>query len=202
MEQQDQTGLQWRTRALSALLPAFAVLLVVFEFFDANGMMEPAPGSEPSLAAALSGGLFAFAFLACVVMSAMWLHKANANLRAAGIEMTHSPSWSWGWYFIPIANLYKPYQAMREIWNESHRLRDTFAANDEGLLRIWWGCWIVGNIVSNVSSRLATIAGGRTFIVLNVIEAITLGAAALLLLRIVREVTAAQADLGKASVFD
>ena len=50
----------------------------------------------------------------------MWIHRANRNARGLGAEgMTFTPGWSVGWYFIPIANLWKPFQAMKEIWQAS-----------------------------------------------------------------------------------
>jgi hypothetical protein len=51
-----------------------------------------------------------------------WIYRSNNNLRAlSGESMTFTPGWSVGWYFIPIANLWKPYQVMNEIWKVSHK---------------------------------------------------------------------------------
>lgn len=200
MGQMNLDALRWRAGALAVLLPAFIVLRFAFAFFEASGQLSEAEG-DLSMAAASVAALFALSFLGCVIVTAMWLHQANANLHAAGIEMSFSPRGAWGWYFVPIANLFKPYQAMREIWNESHRTRDTFAGNEDSLLQTWWGCWIVGNILSNISTRLGSIAPGNSFAVVDVLEAVALSAAAFLLLRIVRKITTAQADLSSATVF-
>ena len=49
-----------------------------------------------------------------------WIYRTNFNLRALSQErMSFTPGWSVGWYFVPIANLFKPYQAMKEIWANS-----------------------------------------------------------------------------------
>jgi hypothetical protein len=200
MGQTNLDALRWRAGALTLLLPAFVVLRFAFAYFEASGQFVET-ADDSSMVAVAVALLFVLSFFACVVVTAMWLHQANSNLHAAGIEMAFSPSWAWGWYFIPFANLFKPFQAMREIWNESHRTRDTFAGYEDALMRTWWGCWIVGNILSNVTSRLGSIAPGSSFEIVNLLEAVMLSVAALLLLRIVRQVTAAQADLGSAGVF-
>ncbi len=200
MEQKNLDALRWRAGALAVLVPAFIILRFAFAYYEASGQTAETEG-DLSMVAASVGLLFALSFVGCVILTAMWLHQANANLHAAGIEMVFSPSWAWGWYFIPVANLFKPYQAMREIWNESHRTPDTFAGNDQALLQTWWGCWIVGNILSNISTRLDSIAPGGSFVALDLLEAVALSAAAFLLLRIVRKVTAAQADLASVGVF-
>lgn len=200
MEQKNLDALRWRAGALAVLVPAFIVLRFAFAYYEASGQLNETE-SDLSMVAAVVAVLFVLSFFGCVIVTAMWLHRANANLHAAGIEMVFSPSWAWGWYFVPIANLFKPYQAMREIWNESHRTPDSFAGNEDSLLQTWWGCWIVGNILSNVSTRLGSIAPGNSFVVVDLFEAVALSAAAFLLLRIVRKVTAAQADLASAGVF-
>ena len=48
-----------------------------------------------------------------------------------------------GWYFVPIAWFWKPYQAMREIWRASVNPSDWRGAPVSPLLRWWWGLWMV-----------------------------------------------------------
>ena len=44
----------------------------------------------------------------------------NCNVRALGAnDLSISPGWSAGWFFVPFANLVKPFVAVREIWNAS-----------------------------------------------------------------------------------
>src|SRR5205809_7873998 len=64
--------------------------------------------------------LWLVAFLATVVVRSIWQHRAQANARALthdGTEFT--PGWAVGWWFIPIANLFKPFQTVRELWKAS-----------------------------------------------------------------------------------
>ena len=57
--------------------------------------------------------------------------------------MHFAPGWAVGWYFVPIAWFWKPYQAMREIWRASVNPSNWRGAPVSPLLRWWWGLWIV-----------------------------------------------------------
>ncbi len=41
----------------------------------------------------------------------VWLHRSVANARSLGVQTEATPGWSVGWWFIPFANLVKPYRA-------------------------------------------------------------------------------------------
>ncbi len=68
------------------------------------------------------GILAAIAFLIEGILVCMFLYRANANLRALGtLRLQHTPGWCAGYWFIPILNLYKPYQVTKEIDRASQR---------------------------------------------------------------------------------
>jgi hypothetical protein len=93
--------------------------------------------------------------LVTVVFFSMWIYRAAANIVAAGtIGFDYTPGWAVGWFFVPIANLFKPYAAMRQIWNASHGGQGDELERPEGLLAIWWGTWVLANIASNIALRL------------------------------------------------
>src|SRR5260221_8716711 len=53
-------------------------------------------------------------FLFTVVIFGKWIVRANRNVRALGAtDLLMTPGWVVGFFFIPIANLWKPYQAMK-----------------------------------------------------------------------------------------
>ena len=94
------------------------------------------------------------AFLACVVLVGRWIYRTNANAHLFSDGMTISPGWAVGWYFIPLANLVKPYQGMKETWLASHYGSDWGAGEEPVTMRWWWLLWIVTNILSNISWRM------------------------------------------------
>ena len=68
--------------------------------------------------------------------------------------MVFTPGWSIGWFFIPIANFWKPYRVMREIWDVSHRSKIT----DSSLVGLWWGFWLVSNFVGRIAFKFVVRA--------------------------------------------
>jgi hypothetical protein len=192
--------LQGRTKIASALIWAViatGVLMAGGEVLEAFGYADTVEGEAPlDLAVGVSYVLFLLALLGSVVAVAMWIHRAHANLREAGVDgLEFTPGWAVGWYFVPFANLVKPFQAMRELWTASHSEYDAFGAVAPAEIKVWWGCWIVGNILSNASARVTAEAGPTGLMVGNLVGAagtVLTVAAAVLLLKIIQTVYAAQ----------
>jgi hypothetical protein len=100
-------------------------------------------------------------FIFTVVVFLTWLNRAYKNLiplRAHHLEF--SSGWAVGWWFVPFANLVKPFQVVREVWNESDPDIDpnmSFLSTSGGapaLLGFWWAFWIISRIASNLTSRM------------------------------------------------
>ena len=93
--------------------------------------------------------------LASYVVSLRWIHRMNWNARALGAaRLDFTPGWSAGWYFIPIMNLWKPFQAMKQIWQASAQPKDWEMQPTPALLGWWWLLWVVSSLFSNASLRL------------------------------------------------
>lgn len=93
--------------------------------------------------------------LTCVVVVGMWTYRASANAHSFSDEMTITPGWAVGWYFVPFMNLVRPYQAMREIWLASHFRGNWHGEPGPPILGWWWGLWIITGILGNISWRLS-----------------------------------------------
>ena len=100
-------------------------------------------------------------FLATAIAFLMWTHRAYRNLPsldATGLQ--HSPAWAVGYFFIPLFNLFRPYQAMREIWvgshprGSAHDLSGYGLAPSAALVGWWWGLWLVMNLLGQINLRL------------------------------------------------
>ena len=77
-------------------------------------------------------------FAATSFLFAMWIYRANFNARQLGAQgMQFSPGWSIGYYFIPLLSLWKPYQAMKEIWQASKN-PTSWATVERGSILPWW----------------------------------------------------------------
>ena len=181
----------WTTMALCAAM-------ALFEFAHVAGLIALNDYSAGN--AAFVYGILALTyllvFLASIVFVGMWIHRAHANLFAAGIDgLQFTPGWSVGWFFVPVANLFKPFKAMRELWNASHNLKDNFGEESPESLKIWWGTYLAGNILGSIATRLQLSAGPDAASVVSMVNGISnvlTVVCAWYLLQIVREVVTAQ----------
>ncbi len=91
--------------------------------------------------------------IATYVVFGMWIYRAAANVVAAMVPgFDYTPGWAVGWYFVPFANLFKPFAVMRQIWNASHT-GGSDLDRGEPLLVYWWGIWTLTNIASYAALR-------------------------------------------------
>jgi hypothetical protein len=106
-------------------------------------------------------GLLQFVtYAATVVVFLMWLYRSYQNLPAFGhwrAGVKFSPGWAVGSFFVPIVNLGVPYQAVKELWRKSEPASSlTFGeSGPPSFFPLWWGLWIVSNIVSQISFRMS-----------------------------------------------
>jgi hypothetical protein len=145
-------------------------------------------------------------YIFTIVTFLIWLHRAHSNLSAldAG-NLEFTPGWAVGWWFVPFANLVKPFQVVREVWWESNPDADP---NERVFLSaslrtaptymgVWWAMWIIQNVVANITSRvydpdtMENVAiGGVLFMVGGVLTAVAAGLA----IMVVRDITQRQAS--------
>ena len=144
---------------LNGLLAAGSLLeaTVFSEFAATDDVSESALPFY--LAYACVGLFFLPVFITTVVLFCMWIYRANKNARALGAEgMKTTPGWSAGWFFVPLMNLFKPYQATSEIYRASDPDADRSSWQTSAvspLLAMWWALWIVSNILDNIGFRLS-----------------------------------------------
>lgn len=92
--------------------------------------------------------------LTAVFVFGRWILLAHRNLPALGAErLDVQPGWAVGWYFIPFANLWKPYQAMRTLWQASRDARHWRLEDSTWILPVWWALWLVSSSLGNYLVR-------------------------------------------------
>ena len=100
--------------------------------------------------------LYLVAFVVTGIAFLKWIYRANSNCRGFGAQgMKFTPGWSIGWYFIPIAALWKPYQAMKEIWKVSTNPINWQKEDGSSLLGWWWALWLICSFLGQASFRLS-----------------------------------------------
>jgi hypothetical protein len=132
-------------------------LLSAFASGDLSGYDNPIAAAEASDARQQMIGIVQIGlYVSCIIAFLVWKHRAAANLRASGRgPLKFTPGWAVGWYFVPIASLVKPLQAMREIWQVSH---NGPVANTPAVLGTWWTFWLLGNLSGQIAFRLSRSA--------------------------------------------
>jgi hypothetical protein len=89
----------------------------------ANNPALPQPSlSLPAFTALAPLNLLALAF---GVITLVWQHHAATTARALGYPARRTPGWGVAFWFIPIVNLWMPYQALRDCLPPDHPARRT-----------------------------------------------------------------------------
>jgi hypothetical protein len=118
--------------AATLLIPAHAVYSAALAWFYLGGWRDyfhqlrvilDNPGT-PYTAPRLPepGGLLAVSLviLAAEILFWVWQYRAATVARALGYPARHSPGWGVGSWFVPVVNLWMPYQALRDCLPPGH----------------------------------------------------------------------------------
>jgi hypothetical protein len=86
-------------------------------------------------------------FAATSILFLIWLYQARVNVRALGARRLHfERRWAVLGFVVPLLNVFRPYQVMREVWQASDpRVEDGFGWKTvpvPPLLPRWWGCFV------------------------------------------------------------
>jgi hypothetical protein len=137
-------------------------------------------------------------YLATSVAFLMWIHRVHRNLPSllAG-PLRYSPRWAVGYFFIPILNLIRPFQVMREIWRESDparvaalgKLPDQTRTPSAAIVGWWWASFLSMHIANQAGRPFRDVNLAGPFVTLGVGMAcvfIALSAATLTIVLVLR----------------
>jgi hypothetical protein len=108
---------------------------------------------------AFIGILQSIIYFISIVVFLLWFRRAYENLHILGIDYlefrTNMAVWG---FFIPVINLFRPFQIMKEIWIESQEqirtlIPDATINTSTYLVGIWWGLFLLTNFIGNISFR-------------------------------------------------
>jgi uncharacterized protein DUF4328 len=129
---------------------AISFLMQLFMLYDAESGagLDPAAANANDLRQQVIGGILVLSTLVSLITLLVWVYAVHVNLPALGAtKLDFTPGWSVGWFFIPIMNLFKPYQAVSEIWYRSQAApHDGRPALGAALVGWWWGLRIASAI--------------------------------------------------------
>ncbi len=159
------TSLNIMAKIVAGVFFAYLVLAVVGFVFDeaqasllnqviGGGYVSDAEATVNDLRQALIGLVQLVVFIATAVVFLIWIYLASRNLRSFhAVDVRFTPGWAVGWFFVPFMNLFRPYQVIKEIWEESDPDTRTdpsmpYKPSSTAMVGWWWALYLVGNYVS------------------------------------------------------
>lgn len=151
------------TRFVLSMLRAYlatAVLAAILSTVSLATGQAGGPQSDDLSPWEATQAIFALLQLAVLVATGTgflrWIYRAHVNIRTMGATgLKYSPGWAIGWFFVPILNLWKPLDAMKQLWQASRNPGAWESEPPAPMLNTWWTLWLLSNILGQVSIRLS-----------------------------------------------
>jgi hypothetical protein len=183
---------------------ALALLISFFSWMEISALRGLDPSDAYSwdvdyidptttLIAGATSILYLVAFVVAGFFSLRWVYRANSNAHCLSADFGMSPGSNVGWFFVPIATWWKPYEGVRDVWKISANPNDPASTERPPLLVKWWTFWLVTNIAGTISFRLelsATTVGTAILAdAFDILSSIALVPATYYFLAVVRDIT-------------
>jgi hypothetical protein len=101
---------------------------------------------------AMVGVVWLVSWLVAGIVWLTWQHRAHRQLRQLGTQgLQFTPGWGVGWWFVPVANFWKPYQAIKELWVASDPEKgasDWRGGKAWTVLPWWWAAWLISGFLA------------------------------------------------------
>ena len=142
-------------------------------------------------------------YVLCMVAFLAWYGRAYRNLSRLGARgLRWSNGWAIAYWFIPIANLFRPKQVVNDIWRASDPDLPKGAGwggRVPAVIHWWWALWLISSFAERILFSRSMEAGdspsefvslSQTYIVWDLIDVIPAALAFL----VVRKITARQEE--------
>lgn len=185
----------WATWTFGLMQVGFALVhvyqnVVINRFIEGSVGIDALSQSDGVVGFAAIGSIFVI--LCAFAVNGRFLYLASRNAQLINDDpKAITPGWFVGWYFVPIANLWMPFTAMKQTWG---RLFPSQSDTPQWLA-IWWFSWVGMNIFDRILSRMAVPDNLPDYLTYNnafMVSGVLWLVPTYFFLRIIREVTAAE----------
>lgn len=167
---------------------ALEILSLVSEFFayDTVGTVSEEL-SMSDLRQAAIGLLHFIAYVISAITFIQWFRRAYYNLHMVPYSnVKYSEGWAAGCWFVPIMNLFRPYEIMTEMYGKTQRLlSDNRPTSQVGW---WWAFWIIANVLGSISTQITFRDGDAgAASIFSMLSSLATIPAAILVVQVIRQ---------------
>ncbi|MFD7833820.1 DUF4328 domain-containing protein [Streptomyces sp. NPDC059761] len=148
---------------------------------------------------AVAGSLQSLILLATAVVFIIWFHRVRVNGEIMRPDaFVQKRGWAIGGWFVPIGNLFLPFQIAKQTWTASTQLGPdgSFREVSAAPLNAWWALWasslVLDRVFSVMYKRADTPEALRDASAVGMVTGLVTVAAAVLAIVFVRKLTAMQ----------
>jgi hypothetical protein len=145
---------------------ALEIVSLISGYFQFNLLQGVSNGAKIAMETAAANDkreqIIAIIHLIVFIISAVtfiqWFRRAYFNLHKKVIHLSQPEGWAAGSWFVPVLHLYRPYQIMKELYQETKGLLIRKGMNispnfSTSALVWWWTLWILNNVIGQFVFR-------------------------------------------------
>jgi hypothetical protein len=123
-----------------------------------GGFISPVQATLNDLREQIIAILYLLASIVSAIMFIQWFRRAYFNLHLHVDYLLHPEGWAAGSWFVPIVSFYRPYQIMKELYEESIELLEKRGIHIPNIsmnyISVWWAFWILSSIFGQIILRI------------------------------------------------
>lgn len=145
---------------------AIEILMLISDFLEyqllsnasAGGIISTESATANDLRQQIISIVYLIAYITSAVTFISWFRRAYYNLHTQISNLRFDEGWAAGAWFVPFVNLVRPYQIMKELYQETEHLlaergENHNPQNSTALLSGWWTLWIIVGLIGNFILR-------------------------------------------------
>lgn len=147
---------------LVAIVSGFMQINLLYKVMEETAAVSRAQAEANDARESLIAAIVLLSLIAAAIFFLIWLYRAYKNLKPLNANPDTTPGFAVGSFFIPILNLFRPFQTFQEMWRESDPetviaggIRPMHAFIEDSskslLVIVWWGLWLLSNITSGIA---------------------------------------------------